>query len=258
MRRQIIRRVSKSAQAAQAVAFFSVVLGIIATLAHRLGIIDTLSFLISGVAAASIAVLALALAALGLWRMWSEGAKAGGAALRAAILSGLTLSPFAFAIVLGLQTPMINDVSTDLITPPQFPIGSRIDLTPPFAEPLPQAEIARLQAEAYPDLVTQDLNIEPQVAEQIINVAAKALGWKPTTQSGSLDSSSGEIRAFETRSFIFGFADDIVVRLRRADNGLKLDIRSAGRAGAADLGAHAKRIRAFFAAFASEQRKRGV
>ncbi len=258
MRRQLVRRVSKSARAAQAVAFFSVVLGVIATAAHRLGIIDTLSFLIAGGVAASIALLALGLAALGLWRMWSEGAKAGGAALRAAILSGLTLSPFAFAIVLGLQTPMINDVSTDWIIPPQFPVGSRIDITPPFTEPYPQAEIARLQSEAYPDIVTQDLNIEPQVAEQIINVAAKAVDWKPTTQAGSLNSGEGETRAFETRSFIFGFTDDIVVRLRRADNSLKLDVRSTGRAGSADLGAHAKRIRAFFAAFASEQRKRGV
>jgi hypothetical protein len=258
MRRQLIRRVSKSARAGQVLAFFSVVLGIVAIVAHRLGSIDTLSFLMTGAVAAAIALLAIGFAVLGLWRMWSEGAKAGGAVLRTVIFAGLTLSPFMFAVVAGSQTPLINDVSTDWVLPPQFPIGSRIDITPPFSEPKSQAEIAQLQAEAYPDLVTQELNIEAQLADQIIGVAAKSMGWRATTQAGSLTSSEGLSQAFESRSLIFGFTDDIVVRLRRADNGLLLDVRSTGRAGLADLGAHAKQIRGFFAAFASEQRKRGI
>jgi uncharacterized protein (DUF1499 family) len=258
MRRQIIRRVSKSARAGQAFGFFSVILAIVATLAHRFGKIDTLSFLITCAVSAFIAILALGLAGLGLWRMWSEGAKAGGAILRTVIFAGLTLSPVVFAGIIGSQTPLINDVSTDWASPPEFPIGSRINVTPPFAEPKSEAEIALLQAEAYPDIVTQELNIEPQLAAQIINAAAKTMGWTPTTQAGSLVSPSGALQAFESRSLIFGFTDDIVVRLKRGDNGLLLDVRSTGRAGLADLGAHAKRIRGFFAAFASEQRKRGV
>jgi hypothetical protein len=258
MRRQIIRRVSKSARVAQALGFFSLLLGTVATLAHRVGGIDTLSFLITGAVAAIIALVALGFAGLGLWRMWSEGAKAGGAAMRTVIFAGVTLSPFIVTIILGAQTPMINDVSTDWVMPPQFPIGSRIDVTPPFNEPKTEGEIAVLQAGAYPDIVTQELNMEPQVAGQIIRVAAKAMGWKPTTQAGDLASPSGASQAFESHSLIFGFTDDIVVRLRKADNSLKLDVRSTGRAGEADLGAHAKKIRAFFAAFATEQRKRGV
>jgi ABC-type transport system involved in multi-copper enzyme maturation permease subunit len=258
MRRQLIRRVSKSARAGQVLAFFSVVLGIVAIVAHRFGSIDTLSFLMTGAVAAAIALIAIGFAIFGLWRMWSEGAKAGGAVLRTVIFAGLTLSPFIFAVVAGSQTPMINDVSTDWVLPPQFPIGSRIDITPPFSEPKSQTEIAQLQAEAYPDIVTQELNIEVQLANQIISVAAKSMGWKATSQAGSLASSEGLSQAFEARSLIFGFTDDIVVRLRRADNGLLLDVRSTGRAGLADLGAHAKQIRGFFAAFASEQRKRGV
>ena len=257
MRRQIIRRVSKSAQAGQALALFSLVLGLVALAAHRFDKIDTLTFLISGAVAITIALIALGFAALGLWRMWSEGAKAGSAILRSTFFAGLTLSPVIFAGIMGLQTPLINDVSSDWVSPPAFPIGSRVNLTPPFAEQKTEADIAALQAEAYPDIVTQDLNIEPQLANQIIGAAAKSLGWTPTTQAGSL-ATTGALLAFETRSLIFGFTDDIVVRLKRGQTGLQLDIRSTGRAGLADLGAHAKRIRAFFAAFASEQRKRGV
>jgi hypothetical protein len=258
MRRQIVRRVSKSAKAGQALAFFSVVLGVVATFAHRIGQIDTLSFLIAGAAAAGIALLALGFATLGIWRLWSEGAKAGGAVLRTFILAGVTLAPLLFAFILGLQTPLINDVSTDWTTPPQFPIGSRINVTPPFAPPKSQVEIAQLQLEAYPDIVTQKLLLEPQLAEQIVRAAAKTMGWEPTSRSGSLNSADGATQAFETRSLIFGFADDIIVRLKQSDDGLLMDVRSTGRAGEGDLGANAKRIRAFFAAFASEQRKRGI
>ena len=258
MRRQFVRRVSKTARIGQAIGFFSLVLGVVATVAHRLGQIDTLSFLIVAGATAVFALLALGFAACGLWRMWSEGAKAGGAVLRTVILAGLTLSPFVAGAVIGAQTPLINDVSTDWIMPPQFPIGSRINVTPPFQEPKSEAEIAVLQAEAYPDLVTQKLAIEPQLAEQITRAVAKTMGWKPTTQAGNLTANVGATQAFEAHSLIFGFTDDVVVRLRLADNNLLMDVRSTGRAGEGDLGAHAKRIRAFFAAFASEQRKRGV
>lgn len=257
MRRQIIRRVSKSAKMAQGLGFFSLVLGVMATLAHRTDRIDTLTFLLVGFAAALFALLALGLAAFGLWRMWSEGAKAGGAIMRTVVFAGLTLSPVMVAVVLGLQTPAINDVSTDWDTPPEFPIGSRINLTPPVILPKSPEEIAVLQVEAYPDLVTQELNVDPQLAVQMIHAAAKTMGWQPTTQAGSLNDAKGALLAFETRSLIFGFTDDIVVRLQQADGGLFMDVRSAGRAGEADLGAHAKRIRGFFAAFASEQRKRG-
>ena len=258
MRRQMIRRVSKSALAGQGFAFFSLVLGVVASVAHRFGALDTVSFLFAGAGAALLALTGLAFALLGLWRMWSEGAKAGGAVLRTVFFAGLTLSPFVAALIIGAQTPLINDVSTNWVMPPQFPIGSRINVAPPLGTPKSEAEIAQLQIEAYPDLVTQDLNMEPQLAEQIIRSAAKSLDWIATTQAGSINSDSGALQAFESRSLLFGFTDDIVVRLQRGDGGLKLDIRSTGRAGEGDLGAHAKRIRQFFAAFASEQRKRGI
>ncbi len=258
MRRQIVRRVSKSAKAGQALAFFSVVLGLLAIVAHRFGQVDTLSFLLAGSAASVIAIIALFFAGIGLWRMWSEGAKAGGAVLRTFVFASLTLSPLFAAAIMGAQTPLINDVSTDWIDPPQFPIGSRVDVMPPISEPKSQTEIAQLQAEAYPDIQTQKLVIDPQLAEQIIRASAKTLGWQPTTRSGSINSPDGATQAFETQSLIFGFTDDIIVRLKRGDDGLLMDVRLTGRAGESDLGAHAKRIVSFFAAFASEQRKRGI
>lgn len=258
MQRQLTRRISKSAKAGQVVAFFSLVLGLVALLAHRIGQIDTLSFLLVGAFAFCLAILAIGLAMFGLMRMWTEGAKAGSAIVRTFVFASLTLSPAAAALGKAFQHPLINDVSTDWTMPPQFPIGSRIDAFPPLAGSKTDNETAQLQAEAYPDLVTQIVTIDPALAEQIVRTVAKGLGWQATTRSGSIASIEGASQAFETRSLIFGFTDDVVVRLRRADNGLLLDVRAKGRAGDTDLGSHAKKIRGFFEAFASEQRKRGI
>ncbi|MGL4405693.1 MAG: hypothetical protein ACRCT6_08040, partial [Notoacmeibacter sp.] len=144
----MIRRVSKSARAGQAVAFFSLLLGLVAIFAHRVNQIDTLAFLLVGAFAIVLALASLAFATFGLWRMWSEGAKAGGAILRTLFLAGFTLSPVFAAGALVFQTPLINDVSTDWVSPPEFPIGSRIDVTPPFSTPKTNGEIAQLQTAA--------------------------------------------------------------------------------------------------------------
>ena len=45
------------------------------------------------------------------------------------------------------------------------------------------------------------------------------------------------------------FKDDIAIRLRTNAQGTVVDLRSVSRVGESDLGANAKRIRAFVAAF---------
>ena len=58
------------------------------------------------------------------------------------------------------------------------------------------------------------------------------------------DKSSGRIEATETTRW-FGFTDDIVIRLTPWGAGTRVDVRSASRAGAGDLGRNASRIRRF-------------
>jgi len=45
------------------------------------------------------------------------------------------------------------------------------------------------------------------------------------------------------RTAIMGFRDDIAVRVRRDDDGSKIDVRSASRYGRHDFGTNASRIR---------------
>ncbi len=47
------------------------------------------------------------------------------------------------------------------------------------------------------------------------------------------------------RSAFFGFKDDVVVRVRASDAGSRLDVRSKSRVGLSDVGANARRVRAF-------------
>jgi len=61
----------------------------------------------------------------------------------------------------------------------------------------------------------------------------------------SVDAAAGTLLARDT-SKIFRFVDDIVVRVRPAENGGAIvDVRSKSRVGQGDIGANAARIRRF-------------
>lgn len=56
------------------------------------------------------------------------------------------------------------------------------------------------------------------------------------------DPGEGHIEAVDTY-LLFGFKDEVVLRIAVADNGTIIDIRSRSRIGRIDRGANAKRIR---------------
>ena len=99
---------------------------------------------------------------------------------------------------------------------------------------------AELQTAAFPNLVTQKIDMPtPQVfaaAEQ----AATDLGWE-LVASDMLD---GRIEAVDTTSW-FGFKDDVVIRIVGDDTATWVDVRSKSRMGRGDMGTNARRIRAF-------------
>ena len=106
----------------------------------------------------------------------------------------------------------------------------------------------RQQEEAYPDLNTL---VSPLSTDEAYNRAlqvATNLGWDIYHQ----DSNTGVIEAVDTTS-IMGFKDDIVIRVRSSAQGTLLDLRSVSRVGEGDLGANAKRIRAFRDAFQQQE-----
>lgn len=155
--------------------------------------------------------------------------------------------------------PPIHDISTDLADPPAFSAEVRqareamaansLDLLTKrvpnlngrFGAAEGQLSID-LQRQAYGDVLPISVPLAPAQAQQRAQAIAKQLGWQVTR----LVPSSGGLEA-QVRSFWFGFVDDIAVRIRPGATGEEsvVDIRSVSRVGVSDLGANAKRVRAF-------------
>lgn len=68
--------------------------------------------------------------------------------------------------------------------------------------------------------------------------AVEARGWEIVRT----DAETGQIEATATE-FWYGFRDDILIRVRAENGGVRIDVRSASRVGITDLGANAKRVR---------------
>lgn len=161
--------------------------------------------------------------------------------------------------------PPIHDITTDTANPPAFvavvPLREATKaLNPPGYECPPPptdgsrgrpcgsgATAAAAQAKAYPDIQPVLLAAEPAKAFDKALAAAKAQGWEIVAGVPE----EGRIEATAT-TFWFGFKDDIVIRIAAAETGqTRLDIRSKSRVGLGDVGANAKRIRAWTSAVKS-------
>jgi hypothetical protein len=148
------------------------------------------------------------------------------------------------------SVPPIHDITTNLDDPPRF---YRLKVRADNLENVPhdgRAELRALPAEerwrtlhreGYGDLRT--IRVPWSVAETIRRAEelARDRGWEFATISAD----GGVLEATDTTMF-FRFKDDIVVRARPAPGGGTLvDMRSISRVGVSDVGANAKRIRAF-------------
>lgn len=221
--------------------------------------------------AVSIVAVALLVAAgpgtrMGLWNFrfgfqmlrWAVYSGAAGAVVAlVALIAGGRRGLAALALVLGLAAvvppvllqrsarakPPIHDISTDTDDPPPFVAVAplRRDASNPTAYGGP--EIAAQQKKAYPDIVPAVLPVPPAQAFERALQAAKAQGFEIVAAVPA----EGRIEATDTTRW-FGFKDDVVVRVRPEGSGSRVDVRSVSRVGRGDVGANARRIRAFLGA----------
>lgn len=145
----------------------------------------------------------------------------------------------------GGDIPPIHDISTDTDNPPAFDAAvlargessNSLDTKP---------ETVAQQLAAYPDITPVSSALSATQAFDTALAVSKTLGWEVIAQ----DKAAGVIEAVDTTS-IMAFKDDVVVRITAAGAGSVIDLRSVSRVGVSDLGANAKRIRAFIAQFNS-------
>jgi uncharacterized protein (DUF1499 family) len=141
---------------------------------------------------------------------------------------------------LGPPKPPIHDISTDTVNPPEYVAVLPLRANAPNTTAYGGMKIASQQREAYPDLQPLLLTVEPPQAFERALAAVHEMGWDLV----AADPAAGRIEATDT-TFWFGFKDDVVIRVMRAEGGSRVDVRSLSRVGGGDAGTNAKRIRAY-------------
>lgn len=190
----------------------------------------------------------LALVGIVFWlftRIRARGERNPGA--RRMALGGLTLSVLVLAGIVGLALPgvgypPINDISTDLEDPPQFVKATTFDANRDRDMSYPTAFVEQ-QRRGYPSLDSLELRIP---SEEAFERARRALASLPNTTVTDEDPEAGRIEAIVV-SRVFGFIDDVVIRVRPTDEGSLIDVRSKSRDGIGDLGVNYNRIEHLYA-----------
>ena len=248
--------ISRLAIWSRRIALFSLAATLIAVIIVRSGALDivpALSTLGGALVLACVAILLALGAGIVIWR---EGV-GGGRYAATGFVVGLAL--IAYPAYLGTKAyrlPMIYDITTDPIDPPQFDAIAR--LRPRGANPIAYAGLytAELQHNAYSDIEPDDTTATPQEAYDAAMKIITKRRWRvvdarpplagprviDTRASPGASLRDGIIEAV-ARTPILGFRDDVVVRVRATADGARIDVRSASRYGRHDFGTNANRVR---------------
>ncbi len=219
---------------------------VLSVLLIRFGRIDYQSGFVALGAGLAVAGIAVLLSLIAFIRIWQEGRRGLGSAIKGLILAALVLGYPAFLGLKAVTLPAIADVSTDTEDPPQFSrsraaLDAREGRIPPDVAP----EAREMQREAYVQIAPLTLDIAPDEAFALVRKAAETLGWQvieavpPGGRSGL-----GRLEAVD-RTLVLKLPEDVTIRIRPRADGTRIDIRSASRYGGHDLGTNAKRIRTF-------------
>jgi hypothetical protein len=186
------------------------------------------------------ATLALVLGAGALGVIWRHAYRGLGLALSGMLLALLVLAYPAYALALSLLTPPINDITTDVETPPAF-LGDASPAAPlrPY-----QKLFAAEQRAAYPAVQPLVIDVGVNEAFDLAAEALKGLGLEQSSERspGFDETGEGYIEA-EEASLLLRLTDDVVIRLRpNGADETRIDIRSRSRIGRHDLGVNAGRV----------------
>ena len=225
-------------------ALFLVVLLVVTAFLHRVfGLPTPVALKIAaGVFTSAALVLVMsAVAGLDIWITGRQGASR--------VVVGATLALALLAVPLWLyvasrQYPEINDVTTDLVQPPDY--VELAEQRPSGSNPIeyPRERFAALQQASYPDLKTL---LIPRSAQESFEIALQALAklrYKTAFEvPPDEDPGSPGIIELVDRTMILGFTDDVVIRVTGDDASSRIDLRSASRNGRNDFGRNAARVR---------------
>lgn len=226
-------------------ALFSVALVIFAIALHRLLGLPTPILLNTFFVAITGAGIAFLLSVAAIASIWISGRPGFGAALCGFLFSlGLLAWPAA-VFSLARQLPPLNDVSTDVSSPPELVALAR-ERGPGANDPAyPAARFAALQSTAYPDLHPVHIDRSAEEAFELVADAVRRLKFEivAETPPGLEDEENPGLIEAVDRTLVIGFQDDVVIRVTGDQKSATVDIRSASRYGEHDFGRNASRVR---------------
>lgn len=160
-----------------------------------------------------------------------------------AVLIGLAVLVLAVlgVLLVARQFPRINDISTDRDDPPHY-------LVAPPRHPGYNAQRLRKPTErAYPDMRNLELTQPPEAVSAAVAALVAERGWSESARAPANGDRPWRIQAVAVTT-VLRFRDDVIVEVRPGPGGgSTVAMRSKSRIGQSDLGANARRIRAFLA-----------
>ena len=247
MRGRITEHRSRLASWSAYLAGLSIPVLIIAAVGHRAGLMDvtsTYSVIAVGFLLAAAGVIAALVAFVAIWR---EGSRGVALALRGLVVGLAVLAMPAVGAWQVVTLPRLTDVSTDPSDPPEFVAALRDRAADDAVIAQPDAASAALQLQAYPDIVPRHYPVSTARVYLEARTLVDQRGWRVLSDVPPSDTDpSGSIEAV-AQTLIFGFRQDVMIRVSAEGDGSRVDMRSASRGTAHDLGTDAERVRHFFA-----------
>ncbi len=226
------------------IALFSVGVLLTAMLLHRLLSLPTtiaLNLAAVAFAGAALSVLLAIAAAIGVWRTGRPGTSR--IVFGIVVSLGLLLWPLVF-LPSYERLPKLNDVTTDAASPPAFVTLARLRGPGTNSPNYPRDRYAQAQLAAYPDIKPIEINRSVDEAYELAADAIRRLKMEIVRQeTPDLETARPGMLEAVDRTLILGFYDDVAIRVVGNDERARIDVRSASRYGAHDLGRNAERVR---------------
>ena len=224
---------------ARRIAVFSLAVAALAIIIERADLLEIVPVLVTFGAALVLAMLAIRSAFASFVALWINGGPGFAQAITAVLIGASLLGYPGYLAYKGYWLPAIKDITTDAIDPPRFEVVAR--LRPRTAACHPGLAAAESQKDAWPDIEPLLVNVSPKAAFDGVMAVITKRKWRIVDLRPPQPNREGHIEAI-ARTPIMGFRDDVVVRIRTAREGAKIDIRSASRYGTTDFGANATRV----------------
>jgi uncharacterized protein (DUF1499 family) len=231
---------SRLAAWSRRLALFALAVAALSILIVRSNLLEIVPALATFAAALVFAALAILLAFPAFVAIWRQGKTGLGAALSGLLLGLLLLAYPGYLAYRASKLPPISDISTDAGDPPRFDALARARPSDRIA--YPGAAAAQVQRAAYPDVAPLQVSAPVKLTYDVALALVTKRKWHVAEARPPAGNRRDAVIEATARTPIMGFRDDVVIRIRPASGGTRVDARSSSRYGFHDFGANASRL----------------